>query len=71
MAPRAAMSADGKSLLGNELSPHLKGTSLSLCYLETYACTPAAPLPAATAAAAAAAAQASTVCVGGSVSMCV
>lgn len=30
MAPRAAMSADGRSLIGNELSPHPKGTCLLL-----------------------------------------
>lgn len=34
MAPRAAMSADGRSLIGNELSHHPKGTCLSLCYSE-------------------------------------
>lgn len=38
MAPRAAMSADGRSLIGNELSHHPKGTCLALCYLELYAC---------------------------------
>lgn len=32
MAPRAAMSADGRSLIGNELSHHPKGTYLFLCY---------------------------------------
>ncbi len=37
MAPRAAMSADGRSLIGNELSHHPKGTCLLLCYLELYA----------------------------------
>lgn len=37
MAPRAAMSADGRSLIGNELSHHPKGTCLLLCYLEVYA----------------------------------
>lgn len=36
MAPRAAMSADGRSLIGNELSRHPKGTCLWLCYLELY-----------------------------------
>lgn len=35
MAPRAAMSADGRSLIGNELSHHPKGTSFS--YLELHA----------------------------------
>lgn len=34
MAPRAAMSADGRSLIGNELSHHPKGTCLLLCYSE-------------------------------------
>ena len=34
MAPRATMSADGRSLIGNELSHHPKGTRLLLCYLE-------------------------------------
>ena len=36
MAPRAAMSADGRSLIGNELSHHPTGTCLLLCYLELY-----------------------------------
>lgn len=31
------MSADGRSLIGNELSHHPKGTCLLLCYLELYA----------------------------------
>lgn len=32
MAPRAAMSADGRSLIGNELSHHPKGTSFPLLF---------------------------------------
>lgn len=34
MAPRAAMSADGRSLIGNELCHHPKGRGLLLCYSE-------------------------------------
>lgn len=38
MAPRAAMSADGRSLIGNELSHHPKGTCLLLLLFRSMQC---------------------------------